>query len=178
MAKVILYIAQTADGYIAESNGSVSFLDQFTAGSEDYGYAKFLKSVGSIMMGRKSYNQLKTFGEWPYAKHKTYVFTSHVDAHTPRHIILTNSPIIQYVNAIKATEDKDIWLLGGAELVRSFLDAKLIDAMIITTVPLLLGGGIPLFHQSRHPVILELLDTKKFPGSIVQTTYGCLYSKN
>lgn len=173
MSKVILYIAQTIDGFIASEDGGVEFLDAFQDPKLDYGYRSFLSSVDVILMGSNSYELVKTFGDWEYPNNRSIVFTKQsLQADEVNKIQFTNANPADVITKLKETETKDIWLMGGAKLLQSFLQKKLVDKMIITTVPVLLGSGISLFVPTKKKLQSWKIETlKKYPNSVVQAIY-------
>lgn len=162
------------DGFIASENGGVEFLDAFQDPKQDYGYRSFLSSVGVILMGSASFELVKTFGDWEYPNNRSIVFTKQsLQADEINKIQFTNADPADVVSKLKETETKNIWLMGGAKLLQSFLRKKLVDKMVITTVPVLLGKGTPLFiatTKKTQPWKLETL--KKYPNGVVQAIYS------
>lgn len=147
MAKIILFIASSEDGFIADSIGAVDWLPQ-PKNEEDLvtvGYKKLMVSVDTIIMGRASFEQIKTFGPWAWQDKHTYVFTSKTIKGLPSHIISTCETPSEFTKKIKLDKKfGDIWLLGGAKLAQSFARDKLIDEIILTIIPQKLGEGIAL----------------------------------
>jgi dihydrofolate reductase len=168
MKKVILYIASSLDGFIARNDGDISWLycDQ------DYGYKAFLKTIDAVVMGRKTYEQVLTFGEYPYKGMLGYVVTSRKKLEGPaKQVRLYNGSLSVLVDEIKQKNKKDIWLIGGGQLVSGFLNAGLIDEIVLSIHPIILGKGIPLFPDIRHERSLKLLDSKKFTTGLLQIKY-------
>ncbi len=171
MNKVILYIATSLDGFIADSDGGVDWLPQPNDPDslEIVGYNQLIKHIGIIVMGSKSYNQILSFGEWAWPDKQTYVFTSQN--------LTTKQPCIEFVKSnpkalmeelnITLT-NKNIWLLGGAELISSFAKEKLIDEVIITIIPVKLEKGIKLELPWNDFIISS---TKPCMDSILQKIY-------
>lgn len=174
MPKVILYIAASLDGFIAKPDGNLDWLTTWpNPANLDYGYANLLKSIGTIVMGRKTYNEVLSFGiDWPYAEYETYVISNNDDLKilTPN-TKLVSSGINQLIALLKDHSTKDIWLVGGGALVTSFLNDDLIDTMIITTVPVILGEGIPLFPNKPKETRWKLISVEKFDTGLVSLTY-------
>lgn len=169
--KVILYIATTLDGYIASPDGSIDWLKHYEGGKEDYGYARFYASVGSILIGHTTYRQALTFGAYPYAGKKCFVFTKNKMKKNDSHAQFVRSPVASFTKKLVQTEQKNIWLVGGSTLIHAFLEENLIDEFIITYIPLLLGKGIPLFKKNNSKVSLALKSVTPFDNGIVQATY-------
>jgi len=163
MGKVILYIATSQDGFIADIKGEVDWLPQ-PAGGDDFGYQALLDQIDTIVMGSKSYLQILSFGDWAWAGKKTFIFTSQ-NLKTDREDIFFTSETPQ--DFMKEQRDKNIWLLGGAELAKNFSEQNLIDEYIITIVPKELGQGIKLDIDYNS---FTLANYRMLDG-IVQSTY-------
>lgn len=149
MRETILYIASSLDGYIAREDGSVDWLEQFPNPDEnDYGYTAFLAGCDTLVMGAGTYTTVLSFGiEWPYADKDVYVLSSRtgLEITTPRtQRVPDMESWIRTKNEL-AGKDGNCWLLGGGKLVRSFLEYRAIDRILLTQFPILLGAGIPLF---------------------------------
>ncbi len=155
--KVILYIAMSLDGYIAKEDGSVDWLENAGNGVEG-SYLEFYNTIDTIIMGRKTYDQILTFGEWGYKGKNTYVLTADTSKNT-------DNPNIEFVDTdvealtirLKQESGSNIWLLGGAEIINAFLERRLIDEYRITVIPVIIGAGIPLFTADTE----EHLDFKE-----------------
>ena len=160
MPKVILYVAASKDGFIADINGGVDWLPQPTDG-EDCGYQAMLDDIDIIIMGSKSYLQILTFGDWAWAGKKTYVFTSQNLKTDRDDIFFVNRGVKDFMDMVRAQNpSKNIWLLGGAELVRSFAQDNLIDESIITLIPVNLEIGIKLDQGSLKVDLLDCEELK------------------
>lgn len=169
-SKVILYIAQSIDGYIAETDGSVDFLSCVEQEGEDYGYFDFYKSMDAVIMGANTYEQILGFGDFPYPDKPCYVFTS--SSHKPHDMVefIREDPASWYRKRMKDGNSR-YWLVGGASIIKAFQDAELIDEYIISIVPAMLGIGIPLFKAHEYPISLELKDVVKYETGLVQLVY-------
>lgn len=168
MSKVILYIATSEDGFIADQYGQVDWLPQPT-GKEDFGYNDFYKDIHSIVMGSKTYEQILGWGHWLYTGKPAYVFTSRkIEVGTPNTKVL-NDNVKDFAEQQQAKyPGKNIWLLGGAELVKSFSNDELIDECIITVIPITLGKGIPLGLDFSK---FKLAATHQFARGVEQRIY-------
>ena len=165
---VVLYIATSLDGYIADDRGGIDWLTEI-AGDGDYGYVDFLATVDAIVMGRTTYDQVLTFGDWPYFGKKCYVFTSRKAAPDPN-VELVKGDVTAFVRRLRTTVSGSIWLVGGAGLADAFFKAKLVDKLVITVVPLLLGSGIPLFRNGSPRTPLRLMEARQY-DELVQLHY-------
>lgn len=171
MAKVILYIAASLDGYIARIDGEIDWLSIVERAGEDYGYAAFYESVDALVMGRKTYDLALTFGEWPYPGKKSFVFT-HSDLTSDRNdVVFLSSDVASGVATIEAQGFHTLWLVGGGALTRSFLQNDLIDEYILSLIPVLLGNGIPLFSTTGREEKLVLAGSTEYPSGLVQLHY-------
>jgi dihydrofolate reductase len=141
MSKISLYIASTIDGYIADKNGSVDFLDKYNIENEDYGYQKFYDTVDCVVLGSATYKQCLTFPEWTYPDKQVVVFSDQKLAIPHSNIQIISSQNLQTEVTFLKSKFTHIWLVGGGKLVASFLQKKLLDNMILSIMPEILGGG-------------------------------------
>ena len=147
MNKVILYIATSQDGFIADTNGGVDWLPhpKDDHDLEVVGYKKLMEHIDTILMGSTSYKQIIGFGDWGWPDKQTYVFSAQALNTEQTCVTITNDTPSQFIKKLRdRRSDKDIWLLGGAALVKSFAQNELIDEVILTIVPKILGDGIAL----------------------------------
>jgi dihydrofolate reductase len=171
MAKVILYIAASLDGYIARANGDIDWLSSVERPGEDYGYAAFYSSLDALVMGRETYDLSLTFGEWPYPGKKSFVFTHRNLKSVRQDVAFLSSDVVNGVAAIEAQGFHSLWLVGGGALTRSFFQNDLIDEYIISIIPVLLGSGIPLFPPAGREQKLVLAKSTEYPSGLVQLQY-------
>ena len=176
MRKIIVYIATSADGFIACKDGGVDWLDRpHTAG--DYGMGKFYKSIDTILWGRKTYDMLLRFqkegkGGPDMGGIKNYAFSRKPPQKVADGFEFVREPIKKFAKRLRAEKGKDIWMMGGAGIIASFLDAGEIDEFIINVIPTFIGEGIPLVAPARRNVPLKLLSIKKFSDGVVRLRYG------
>ena len=171
---IVLYIAQSVDGFIARTDGSIDWLNDFNEGMEsnsDKSYNQFLQGIDTIVMGRKCYEQILTFGEWPYVGKKCYVFTSGELKKPPSNADVTRAEGNVKTFVSRACEGKQVWLLGGAGLVKAFTEENLIDKYIISTIPVIIGSGIHLFPESNASIKLRCTNSKLCDNGIAEFTY-------
>ncbi len=165
MAKIICNLATSVDGFIADENGGVDWLDGFNA--EDYGMIEFFEQCGTAIMGSKTYEQALSFNSW-FGKMEGLVFTSRKLPPFKNEIInFFNGDPIDIVKELRKKE-KDSWLVGGGKLITSFIDLHLLDELIITIVPRLLGKGLALCPSISEVSKLQLLDSKTYEDGVVQ----------
>ena len=168
MRKVKLFIACSLDGFIARQDGAIDWL--FT--DNDYGYQAFYDSIDTTLMGNKTYEQLISFGDFPYQEKKNYVFTRQFDLESTEWMTFITEDMVAFTKALKKYAGKDIWLIGGGAIINILYQAGLIDEYILAINPIILGSGIPLFPGPIGEQKLKLLDTKTYPSGLVQITYG------
>jgi dihydrofolate reductase len=169
--KVVLYIAQSLDGYIARANDDISWLSIVERDHEDYGYDDFVKTIDTVFMGRKTYDKVLSFGiEFPHKGRKCYVLSKRLKG-TDENVQFFSGNISDLITEIKKEEGKDIFIDGGSEIVREFRDNDLIDEYIISIIPILLGKGIRLFRETNTENNLRLVNSKTFDSGLVQLKY-------
>jgi len=164
--KIKLIIASSLDGYIAKEDGSVYWLPQ----SGDSGYDNFYKSIDIVLMGKKTYEQILTFGKFPYKDKTSYVFTRNPNQKKKDENVEFTSEVEEFTKELVLSSGKDIWLVGGSDIISTFLNLKFIDEIILTVIPVVLGKGIPLFKNIKEEVKLELIKTTEYDG-LVELSY-------
>ena len=172
--KIHLFIACTLDGYIARENGSIDWLLEMpNPGNTDHGYNSFIEGIGCLIMGRRTYEDVLGSGiAWPYGEQKTWVVTGNTGyrVSTPATFIL-NEITAKSIVRIREQSDKDTWLAGGGGLISRFLSLDLVDEMVISVIPLILGKGIPLFPDRPKETKLILTRTESFDTGVVNLCY-------
>lgn len=174
MRKIKLYIAVSLDGYIATPDGGVEWLNQFQISkNEDYGYKEIYQSIDTILMGGRTYRDIVGFGcEWPYKDKTTYIVSrNNVNLTPAEQVYFITDHVTDNVNKLKELTGKDIWLVGGGELVSMLLDANLIDEMHLCYLPIVLGQGISLFPNKPKETIWKLVSSKSFLSGVISITY-------
>ncbi|MDO8627383.1 MAG: dihydrofolate reductase family protein, partial [Candidatus Diapherotrites archaeon] len=165
-------IASSLDGFIAEKNGSVKWLDAYQNKNEDYGYKKFYKSSGTLIMGSNTYRKELSFGPWQHSEKKVYVLSRKKPQNVPdKKIVFYSGNLKKLVAKIKSEGGKNSWLVGGSKTLSSFLNNGLIDEAMIFIVPEILNKGIPLFQNISKKPKLELISTKVYKTGIVKLHY-------
>ena len=151
MRRIILYLATSIDGYIARRDGSVDWLST-EADLGEYSFTGFLARTDTIIMGRTSYEQTLTFGDWAFASHRTCVLTSRsFQPSTPATEGISDDQA-GFIRRLKEEPGKDIWCFGGGRLNAFLLQEDLIDELMIFIQPVTLGDGIGLFGNATMPV--------------------------
>ena len=175
MRKTILYIATSLDGYIAAPGDDLSFLDIVQKEGEDYGYAKFIATVDTIIIGRKTYDWvIKHVPEYAHPEKQVYVVTRTARP-SKGNLQFYTGDLTTLIAELKAKEGKNIFIDGGAEVVDALLKDKLIDEFVISVIPVLLGDGVRLFKDGRPEQKLELISSQHFEKGLVQMTYRSLH---
>ena len=168
-----VYIAVSLDGYIARSDGNIDWLTAFSnIVNSDCGYAEFMSHMDGIVMGRKTFETVARFDPWPYAKPVFVLSRSlkHLDKRFEGCVMVVHETPAKLMGRLAMRGINELYIDGG-ETVRSFLREDLIDGMIITRVPVLLGGGIPLFIDNPKELLFEHVATQVFDDILVTSTY-------
>lgn len=173
MRSLICFIATSLDGYIAKINDDLSFLKLVEKEGEDYGYAEFIATIDTIIIGRRTYDWvLKEIGASHYdnGERKLYIITRTERPNVGKATFYTGN-LQSLVQKLKSENGKNIYCDGGAEIINELLKNNLIDEFIISTVPVLLGNGTRLFKDGRPEQELELLKVKTFDTGLTQIHY-------
>ncbi|MBE9913544.1 dihydrofolate reductase [Paenibacillus donghaensis] len=170
--KVVLYIAMSLDGYIALPDGSVDWLFDVKGDGGDNGYADFYATVGTLIMGRGTYDEvLKLSDEFPYAGKPCYVTTRTPSQYEKSpHVTFTDEKLTELVPRLKQQSSGNVWLVGGGQLVQDFMQEGLMEEAVIAVIPKVLGQGIPLFPAGTAPSSFELKRMEQ-RGDIAMLTY-------
>lgn len=169
--KVILYIAMSLDGYIATENNDLDWLSIVEIQNEDYGYENFVQGVDTVIMGRKTYDKVLSFGvDFPHKAKKCYVI-SRSKTDVDRNVEYYSGDLKNLIEDLKNREGSNIFIDGGSEIVNELLKIDMIDEFIISIIPIFLGNGIRLFKDGRPKQPLNLKSTKEFPSGLVQLWY-------
>ena len=174
--KVIVHIATSADGYIARPDGDLDWLTSRPAPKGFYGMNAFMKTIDTTVFGRKTYDvSLRLGATFDSKKNRTIVFSRQArPADAPAGVEFVNDAIGPFVSGLRDEPGKDIWLMGGGELIASFLDEQAIDEFVISVVPVFIGDGIPLIARRHRQTPLDLRSTKRFEDGLVQLHYRVL----
>ena len=176
--KIIARLATSADGFIARRDGSVEWLDR-PRPKHFYGMGEFYKSVDTLLLGRKTYEVALGFQNSGTvksafdAKMKNYIFSRTLAAAdaVPGTELVTE-PVKQFAQRLRGQPGKDIWMMGGAEIIASFLDEGEIDEFIINVIPVFIGQGIPLIAPRHRIVPLKLISSQAFEDGVVGLHYS------
>ena len=168
-----VFIATSLDGYIATVDGGIDWLYAFPNTDEtDYGYAEFMEGIDAVVMGRVTFEQVLTFGDWPY--HKPVFVLSRLLAELPRRLpkqveIISGTP--NDLNLRLVQRGLHYLYIDGGQTITSFLREDLVDEMIITKIPILLGRGIPLFGNFADSLRFVHNKTEVYSNSLVKSHY-------
>lgn len=172
--KVVLFIAISMDGYIARKNGDIDWLSVVEDLKEDYGYKEFITSVDTVIMGRKTYDKVRSFDiEFPHQDKKCYVMSRSKRA-PDQYVEFYSGGVRELIAIIRQKHGLNIFLDGGAQIVHEFMMKDLIDEYIISIIPVLLGSGISLFGGDTPEINLKLGQCKTFSSGLVQLFYSRL----
>jgi len=170
--KVIVHIATSADGYIARSDGDLEWLTSRPAPKGFYGMNAFMRSVDTKVLGRKTYEVSLRMGAKFDSQSRHIVFSRHPPpADAPSGVEFVNDAIGPFVSRLREQPGKDIWLMGGGEIIASFLDAQAIDEFVISVAPVFIGDGIPLMARRDRHMPLDLCSSDRFEDGVVQLHY-------
>lgn len=174
MKKNIVFIARSVDGFIAGKNGELDWLQSVpNPDNEDMGYNDLMEEIDAIVMGRTTFEVVCGFGgDWPYTR-QVFVLSNSLKAvpdHLTNKVTLTKGSPKQVVSELHAKGYFTLYIDGGST-IQSFIKEDLIDEFRITTIPILLGGGFPLFGDLSKPVKLEHIESKVFMKQVVQNCY-------
>jgi dihydrofolate reductase len=170
--KIIVHIATSADGYIARPDGSLDWLTNRPAPKGFYGMPEFTRSVDAKILGRKTFDLSVAMGAPFSADDRHYVFSHRPPpASVPAGVEFVSQPIGAFAERLREQAGKNIWMMGGGEIIASFLDADAIDEFIISVVPIFIGEGVPLIAPRHREAPLTLRSVKPFPDGVVQVHY-------
>ncbi|MBF0240835.1 MAG: dihydrofolate reductase [SAR324 cluster bacterium] len=176
--KASVYIATSLDGFIARNNGSLDWLPgsdgNHENNSEDYGFQKFMDSVDVLVMGRKTYEMVLSFGQWPYGTKRVVVLSktlAQISETLPQTVELKSASPAELFQELRTSGAKHIYVDGGST-IQGFLRAGLIHEITITRVPVLIGSGIPLFGAIEKDLPLKHIETRSFDSGFVQSRYA------
>ena len=167
MRKLISYIACSVDGYIAGPSGEIDWL--FT--DQDYGYTEFISTVDTVVMGRKTYDLSLTFDPYPYQDLRGFVF-SRLPRNPDDHVTFVSTDFAEFMTELKEGHGRNIWLVGGGQLLGEAVTNDLLDELILSIHPIILGDGVPLFPQGLPTRWLHYLRSEPFNTGLVQIWYG------
>ena len=168
--KATVFIGTSLDGFIARVNGAFDFLPP--GGGEPHGYEEFMATVDALVIGRKSFEAIRAFDPWPYGKKPVFALSSTPLGTAPVGAVVerTSGAPAEIVSQLTARGIRHIYVDGGITIQR-FLNAGLIQRLIITRVPVLIGTGIPLFGAVPSDIFLKHVGTRQYASGLVQSEY-------
>jgi dihydrofolate reductase len=170
--KIIVNIATSADGYIARRDGTLDWLTDRPAPKGFYGLPAFERSIDAKILGRRTFDLSVAMGAPFNADDVHYVFSRRPPpASVPAGVRFVTEPIAAFVQRVRTDGRKNVWMMGGGNIIGAFLDEDAIDGFIITVVPTFIGDGIPLIAPRHRAVPLRLLSVQQFPDGVVQLHY-------
>ena len=175
--KIVVYIATSADGFIARPDGDLEWLNRRPR-TIDYGMREFYPSIDTILWGRKTYDWVRSFYRKQGKKDglfdanvTNYVFSRKPPRRPASGVEFVSERIKSFAKRLRATPGKQIWMMGGATLIASFLDAGELDEFDIHMIPVFIGEGIPLVAPRHRDIPLRLLTSRKYPDGVVRMRY-------
>ena len=165
-----VFIATSLDGFIARANGDLDWLPP--GGGEPHGYDEFMATVDALVIGRKTFETVLTFDTWPYGEKPVFVLSTRAPAPAPPGAVVErmSGPPAEIVSQLAARGVRHVYVDGGITIQR-FLQAGLIQRLIITRVPVLIGAGIPLFGAIQRDIVLKHVGTRQYASGLVQSEY-------
>lgn len=163
-----VFVGTSLDGFIARPDGELDWLNARAEDAGETGYDAFMAGIDTIVMGRNTYEKTLTFGFWPYAGLRVLVLSTELSADDAHVTVVRTLP--ELLRELDAAGAGSVYVDGG-RLVQTFLREGLIDQLIITTAPVLLGQGIPLFGALEHDIELTLRSTRVLGAGFTQATY-------
>jgi len=173
MRKIKLYIAASLNGKIADADGNVGWLESIPNPEKtDHGYTEFYGSIDTTIQGYSTYNQIISWGiEFPYGDKKNYVLTRKQGLENTEYVEFISEKHIPFIEHLKEQKGKNIWLIGGGQINTMLLNAKLIDEILVFTMPIIIPNGIELFESFPKETHLKLLKTKTYSTGAVELKY-------
>jgi len=170
--KIIVNLATSADGYVARSDGDLDWLTERPAPKGFYGLPEFERSTDARILGRKTFDRSLEMGARFGADPVHYVFSRRPPpASVPDGVHFVTESIGAFAERLRTQAGRNVWMMGGGEIIGSFLDEGAIDEFIITVMPVFIGEGIPLLAPRHREVALRLLGVQQFPDGVVQLHY-------
>jgi len=171
MRKVIAGFAVSLDGYMEGPNGEYDWMLEKPA--PEFDFVTSAQNFDTFLIGRKTYEKLISFGEPPFKGYKNYVFSRTLQSTAPGYALISEN-VEEMIKTLKIQSGKDIAIYGGADLLASLLNLKVVDEISMTLVPILLGAGKPLVGMLNDREWLDLKDVKTYSNGNIQLTYNVL----
>lgn len=169
MSQVRLFTATSLDGFVADSDGDSAWLEPYRESM--FTESGFLEGIGAVILGRRTFQMMQAFGEWPYENKYSFILTSQEPWGLPPNSYYVTSGIAAAVQAARERTSKDIWVVGGAVTMESALEAGLVDIVEICIAPRLLGSGLSMFNALKRRQTLEFEGIQAFSDGLVKLRY-------
>lgn len=170
MAEIRGFIAATLDGYIASPDGSIDWLEEF--GKLDYGYDAFIAQIETVVIGRRTYDQVQQLLGWPYEGKRAIIVSHRSVDDLPEGAEVWSGDIAELVKRLRETASGDVWVIGGSSVQQQFLEAGGLDRIEVHVIPLLLGDGVPLWPRTNGRRRLTLRAATPLAGGMVRLEYA------
>ncbi len=168
MRNVTLFISTSADGKIAREDGDTDWVQS----PSDIGFDKFYSGIDTLLMGRSAFEKQLSKGPWPFGDKKTFVFSKTLKNQYSSEIEIINRDPSAFLEDLKPSVGKNIWLVGGAKLIRTLMNENIVDEAILNLHPVMLGKGIDLFPLPLHSMFWRLDSSTELPSGLVQVRYA------
>ncbi|MBV5262731.1 dihydrofolate reductase family protein [Pinisolibacter aquiterrae] len=169
MPEVVVYIAQSIDGFIADRDGSIDWLKPFDAA--DYGWEAFIAGIDAVVMGSVTYRECRRFPEWPYRGKACFVMTKGPRLDEDGLAVFDDRSAVEIAVDCERAGLKRIWVVGGGGPIRAFLDAGLVRRIHLFQIPILLGAGTPLWVAGRRRWEATMVRATVHPNGVVETVH-------
>ncbi len=169
MTRVRFYSATSLDGFIADSDGDSDWLEPYK--SSVFQASGFLDEIGAVVMGRRTFEVLRAFDDWPYESKRCFVLTSQAPWDMPENCVFVRDGIRAAVNAAVEATSKDVWVVGGAMTMQSALEARLVDSIEVCLAPVMLGSGLSILGGLAERQTFDFDGISTFPEDVIKLRY-------
>ncbi|MFQ5561996.1 MAG: dihydrofolate reductase family protein [Parvularculaceae bacterium] len=167
--RLVIYIAASLDGYIADADGGVGWLHDYH--SKEIDFSAFDATIDTFVMGRKTFEKALTYGPWKYSARRAIVVTNRPLENPPENVEAYDGDIGALAASLREEGGRNVWIMGGGEIVRAFLNAEAWDEMNLFIMPVVLGDGIRLFPNPSERRALTLTSAQSFANGVVRLDY-------
>ncbi|AUG51664.1 dihydrofolate reductase family protein [Thalassospira marina] len=167
-----VYVAVSLDSYVARPNGAVDWLDDYDP--TEFDFEAFLDRIGTLIIGRRTFDQVMSYGEWPYGDRRTIVLTSHpLGDDAPENTVAFGGSLMELTDALRneRIDNGDVWIVGGASVINQFLFANMVDQLDLFVIPVVLGEGISLFDKDTSHLRPTPVSTQIYESGVVKMEY-------
>jgi dihydrofolate reductase len=170
--KITYYLASSLDGYIANGDGDISWLEDLGIPMEETNYEEFFSTIDALVMGRKTYEMILSFGAWPYGNKPVWICSSNKIKPMEGCNLQQGTTPEEVTKLANKMEVKHLWLVGGGSLASSFLQSNLLTHVSLALMPIILGGGIKMFGELPNSVLLKEESSKFYDSGFRQIEYS------